>query len=415
MIETNICIVGAGPGGAAAALSLDKIGISCLLLDKATFPRDKICGDALSGKVIYALNRIDTQLATDLFEETDIRASSWGVKFVYPNTKELNVPFVEVDSEDVEKKRPNCYISKRVDFDNFLIKKVRVSKNIDFRENISIQEFEKVDNGWLLKDKKGEIIAKTKMLLDASGALSRFSRKHGGIEKDEKHFAGGIRAYYSNVKGIDEFKYIEIYFEKSLTPGYLWIFPLPNGAANVGLGMRSDYISKGKVNLKKELEKILKENPRFSWRFDEAVLEGKVLGYPLPLGSKKRSISGDNYMLIGDAASLIDPLSGEGIGNAVISGEIAAKTLKVALEQNRFDAEFIAQYDKEIYRKLWKELKISYQLQQMMRFPWLVNIVSNLTTRNKEFSKLVTAMLTDVDLRKQFRSPRFYFKLIFNR
>jgi geranylgeranyl reductase family protein len=415
MIETNICIVGAGPGGAAAALKLDRMGIPSLLLDKAVFPRDKVCGDALSGKVIYGLNRIDNQLATDLFEEVDIRASSWGVKFVYPNTKVLNVPFVEVDSEDVETKRPNCYISKRIDFDNFLIKKVRLSPNVDFRESMDIRAFEKIENGWLLKNKKGETIVKTKMLLDASGALSRFSRKHGGIEKDEKHFAGGIRAYYTNVKGIDEFKYIEIYFEKSLTPGYLWIFPLPNGGANVGLGMRSDYISKGKVNLKNELEDILKNNPRFNWRFDEAVLEGKIVGYPLPLGSKKRAISGDNYLLIGDAASLIDPLSGEGIGNAVISGEIAAKTLKIAFEENKFDADFLKQYDKAIYQKMWKELKISYQLQQLMRFPWLVNIVSTLTTRNKEFSKLVTAMLTDVDLRKKFRSPRFYFKLLFNR
>ena len=83
---SKVTIIGAGPGGAAAALKLDRLGIPCVLLDKAVFPRDKVCGDALSGKVIYGLNRIDKQIALDLFAETDIRVGCWGIKFVFPNT-----------------------------------------------------------------------------------------------------------------------------------------------------------------------------------------------------------------------------------------------------------------------------------------------------------------------------------------
>jgi geranylgeranyl reductase family protein len=414
-MNATVTIIGAGPGGAAAALKLDRLGIPCVLLDKAIFPRDKVCGDALSGKVIYGLNRIDKQIALDLFAETDIRVGCWGIKFVFPNTKMINITAPGVEKLDLKMAKSEAFIAKRIDFDNFLVKEVRKSSLIDFRENVDVQSFERIDNQWIIKNKQGEIIIKTDLILDASGALSRFSEQIAGIKKDKKHLAGGIRAYYKNVKGFDDHNFIEIYFEKELTPGYLWIFPLPNGYANVGLGMRTDHISKGKVNLKKMLDDILKNNPRFKSRFEDAELDGKILGFPLPLGSKKRPISGDGYLLIGDAAALIDPLTGEGIGNAIVSGKIAGEIVQQAIENQAFDAEFLKQYDRAIYKKLWRELKISHQLQRMMQYPWIVNILSSIALRSKEFTSVMTAMFTDIDLRKKLRDPRFYFRLLFNR
>lgn len=414
-IDTKVCIIGAGPGGAAAALKLDRLGIPCVLVDKAVFPRDKVCGDALSGKVIYGLNRIDKQIAIDLFEKTSIRVGCWGIKFVFPNTKELDITVPDLASKDLKTAKPEAFISKRIDFDNFLVEEVRKSSLIDLREGVDVQHFEREDNQWIIKNKTGDLVIKADLLLDASGALSRFSRDIANIKKEDKHFAGGIRAYYKNVKGFTDYNFIEIYFEKELTPGYLWIFPLPNGYANVGLGMRTDHISKGKVNLKQVLEDTLKHNPRFKHRFEDAVLDGKIVGFPLPLGSKKRAISGEGYLLIGDAAALIDPLTGEGIGNAIVSGKIAGEIVAEAVKQNAFDTHFLKQYDKAVYRELWRELKISYQLQRMMQYPWIVNILSSIALRSREFTSVMTAMFTDVDLRKKLRDPRFYIKLLFSK
>ena len=414
-IDTKVCIIGAGPGGAAAALKLDRLGIPCVLVDKAVFPRDKVCGDALSGKVIYGLNRIDKQIAINLFEKTSIRVGCWGIKFVFPNTKELDITVPDLASKDLKTAKPEAFISKRIDFDNFLIEEVRKSSLIDLREGVDVQHFEREDNQWIIKNKTGDLVIKADLLLDASGALSRFSRDIANIKKEDKHFAGGIRAYYKNVKGFTDYNFIEIYFEKELTPGYLWIFPLPNGYANVGLGMRTDHISKGKVNLKQVLEETLKNNPRFKHRFEDAVLDGKIVGFPLPLGSKKRAISGEGYLLIGDAAALIDPLTGEGIGNAIVSGKIAGEVVAEAMERQAFDAAFLSRYDKAVYKKLWRELKISYQLQRMMQYPWIVNILSSIALRSREFTSVMTAMFTDVDLRKKLRDPRFYIKLFFSK
>lgn len=414
-IDTKVCIIGAGPGGAAAALKLDRLGIPCVLVDKAVFPRDKVCGDALSGKVIYGLNRIDKQIAIDLFEKTSIRVGCWGIKFVFPNTKELDITVPDLASKDLKTAKPEAFISKRIDFDNFLIEEVRKSSLIDLHEGVDVQHFERKGNQWIIQNKTGDLIIKTNLLLDASGALSRFSREIANIKKEDKHFAGGIRAYYKNVKGFTDYNFIEIYFEKELTPGYLWIFPLPNGYANVGLGMRTDHISKGKVNLKQVLEDTLKHNPRFKHRFEDAVLDNKIVGFPLPLGSKKRAISGEGYLLIGDAAALIDPLTGEGIGNAIVSGKIAGEIVAEAVTQNAFNAHFLKQYDKVVYRELWRELKISHQLQRMMQYPWIVNILSSIALRSREFTSVMTAMFTDVDLRKKLRDPRFYIKLLFSK
>ena len=119
MIKADVCIVGAGPGGAATALKLSYLGIPCILIDKADFPRDKVCGDAISGKVTTLLNRLDPAIM-QRFNEESTQIDVWGIRFVAPNMKELDIPFKPNYVKDV-KSAPG-YVSKRMDFDNFLIK-----------------------------------------------------------------------------------------------------------------------------------------------------------------------------------------------------------------------------------------------------------------------------------------------------
>lgn len=413
MIKTKICIIGAGPGGAAAALKLDRMGIPCLLVDKAVFPRDKVCGDAISGKVVYGLNRIDKALAQAFHEQTEIRVSCWGLKFSFPNKKEIRMHPPQMDKVDITTAKPEGYISKRIHFDNFLIEQVRQSPNVTLKEGVAITKFEKMEAGYLLSDKKGEIQIQTQLVLDASGAQSRFNRLEGNMEKEDKHYAGSVRAYYKNVTGLDQYNSIELHYIKGIIPGYFWIFPLPDGQANVGMGISTHLINKRKLNLKQTFQEVV--DNVFKERFQQATQVSPLKGFGLPLGSKKRQLSGDHYMLIGDAAALIDPLTGEGIGNAVISGSYAAIQAAKCLETNNFSADFMKAYDKAVYKKLWRELKISHFLQKMIKYPTLVSILVRFASSNKHFLEVMTMMFSDVDLRKKLRSPRFYFNLIFNR
>ena len=407
-LETGVCIVGAGPGGVATALKLSNLGIPCILVDKSSFPRDKVCGDAISGKVTTLLNRLDPGIM-QRFHAQPIQTDVWGVRFVPPNRKALDIPF-KAGYVRNEKMAPG-YVCKRLEFDNFLVEEVRKLENVQLLLETSIDEYERTATGFTLRSKSQDLEISCRLLIDASGAHSNFSRHHAGLEKDPKHHAAAIRAYYRNVSGMAQDNFIELHFIKSVTPGYFWIFSLPNGEANVGIGMRSDIIKRRGVNLRKELERIIAEDPSISPRFKNAELIGKFEGYGLPLGSKSRHISGDHFMLVGDAGHLIDPLTGEGIGNAFYSGIIAAEQAEVCLREQNFSKDFLISYDVRIQRVLGSEMKLSYKMQQIGGNHLLLNFVSNIIHGNRKILDYFSAMYTDFDLREQLVKPWFWIKM----
>jgi geranylgeranyl reductase family protein len=411
-LTTDACIIGAGPGGAATALKLSYMGIPSVLLDKASFPRDKVCGDAISGKVTTLLNRLDPDILKR-FNASPVQSDVWGIQFVSPNNRALNIPF-----------RPNYvrnaaeapgYVTKRMDFDHFLVKEVERRDNIRFFDKTEIVTFKRIETGWFVSTKSGDLTVNCRMLIVANGAYSAFSRKEAGLEKDNKHYAAAVRAYYRNVKALDKDNFIELHFIKSITPGYFWIFPLPNGEANVGLGMRSDILNRRKVNLRKEMLQLLETHPVLKERFKGAELVGDIKGFGLPLGSKRRAISGDHYMLVGDAGHLVDPLTGEGIGNAFYSGFIAAEQLEQCLKANDFSAAFLKAYDKRVDRVLGSEMRLSYRLQKMLMYPFIVNLIASVIAGNQKVIEVLSGMYNDFSLREQLVRPAFWLKMFFQK
>ena len=119
-------------------------------------------------------------------------------------------------------------------------------------------------------------------------------------------------------------------------------------------------------------------------------------------------------MLTGDAASLIDPFTGEGVGNAVVSGLVASRIAKKAIEADNFSKEALAEYDTIIYQKLWKELKLSHTMQKLTTYPRLFNFVVNRINGSKSLQEVFTNMFTDLELRARMENPMFYVKLLFN-
>jgi flavin-dependent dehydrogenase len=162
------------------------------------------------------------------------------------------------------------------------------------------------------------------------------------------------------------------------------------------------------------MQKAIDENPTIKNRFKNAKLKGKIQGWGLPLGTQKRKLSGDRFLLTGDAASLIDPFTGEGIGSAVISGVKAAEMAVKAYEQNRFDAGFLEAYDEAVYKKLWEELKLSHTLLKLCKYPWLFNFIVNKAEKSKTLRDTISCMFVDLELRSKFKDPTFYFKLLMN-
>jgi menaquinone-9 beta-reductase len=412
--STNqIVIVGAGPAGCATSLFLAKQKIPHTIIDKAVFPRDKVCGDALSGKTVYVLNQLDPGIIPTFNNQKREFIESWGVKFVAPNGKGIDIPF----KQDISKEQyPPGFISKRVDFDYELFK--RLDKNYaTIIEGAEVTEMERAGEEFTLiyeKDGRRVTLDSVKLLVGAEGDRSLVAKKFGQIRKENNHYCAGIRAYYKGVEGMHPQNFIELHFLPEMLPGYFWIFPLPNGMANIGAGMLSSEVSKRKVNLKADMLKAIANNPNIKERFKNATLEGKIQGWGLPLGSKKRPVSGDGFLLVGDAGSLIDPFTGEGIGNALYSGMMAADFIEKAVKQNKYDATFLKQYDDAFYNRQWDELKLSHTMQKLCKFPWLFNFVVNKAHKNKALRETISCMFEDLDLRAKLRNPLFYVKLLMN-
>ncbi|MCK7554267.1 geranylgeranyl reductase family protein [Chitinophaga sedimenti] len=404
MIETDICILGAGPAGATAALQLAYSGISCIVVDKAVFPRDKVCGDGLSGKVLTLLGRIDPGIAERLLA-AECKLDSFGVNFVAANRIGIEIPY----KQGYQKRpgEPRGFVCKRLHFDNFLVDEMKRCPQIQLLEGVDITRHTLLDGGYLLSDAKGDVEIKAKLVIAANGAHSQFTKEVAGIHMEPEHYVAGIRAYYKNVGGLHADNLIELHFIKKILPGYFWIFPLPNGEANVGLGMLSAAIRKKKINLKQLLHDTVTNDPEMRERFKNAELVGRIDGYGLPLGSKKRRLSGERYMLTGDAAYLIDPFTGEGIGNALYSGRMAAQRAKLALEADDFSADFLLGYDADVSRVLGPELKMSTKLLKLIKYPFILNTLMKMATRNRELRNLMTSMFHEVDLRKNWRSRCF--------
>lgn len=378
--DYDVIIVGAGPAGCATALNLQGSGLRVLILDKESFPRDKICGDAISPDVVNQLSMLPTA-PIHAFHALDKKIRCKGVRFISPN---YSVADLSLNSKgEIE-----GYVSTRETFDNMLFRHVEAAEVCDIEQGVLVKHIEKHPKLVSLQLKDGRTLS-CRMIVGADGANSVVARKLGGAKVDRNHHCAGLRQYWEGVTGFSDDNSIELHFYHELLPGYFWMFPLPDGKANVGLGILSSKIDHKKLNLKQMLQEIIETHPNVKERFVRARPLESIQGFGLPLGSRKRSISGDHYLLTGDAASLINPLSGEGIANAIRSGRVAADHIRSAFEVGQFDAAFNRGYDREIYRRVWSELRANYWIQRLMRNPRVCNFIVRRAIGNPSIQRLV--------------------------
>jgi len=397
-------VVGGGPAGSTCTSFLGREGRDVLLLDKAKFPRDKTCGDGIGAKSVKIMRELGLTNAIEKSEHGEI----YGVIFSSPNGRILEIPYPSKGM-----KSPG-YTCRRQIFDNILFENAR--KYATVMEQFSVNDL--IMNGSKVIGVRGvdgdgkEMDFLGKVVVGADGANSAVANKVGLAKMDPKHHIVALRAYYRNVKGLS--RNIELHFIESVIPGYFWIFPFESGVANVGIGMITYDMKKKNLNLKDLMAKAMNDNPLFKDRFAEAKQITEIKGWNLPLASAHRKAYGEGFVLIGDAASLIDPFTGEGVGNAMISGRLAAEVINKAIKIDNFSSDVLKEYEVNLWKELGNEIKTSYYLQRLGRFKPLLNFVINRAYKSKKVREAISGMLANEEAKKELVSPLFYLRLLFS-
>ena len=408
MLDTSydLVIVGAGPAGAIATLYARRAGLSVCLVDKETFPRDKICGDALSGKAVTILRELD------LFNEVgDLPgAAIHTVTFGSPDNTLVDIDLTRSSRQDLL----TGFVIRREILDHFLFQRAQTvaDRTIEgFTVREVLKEGEQVCgvSGRLDSGEKQEI--RGKVVLGADGFNSIVARKLGLYSHDPKHWIVALRCYYKNIKGLTD--QIELHYVDEVIPGYFWIFPLEEGYANIGIGMLHEYIKRENIDLRVALENAI-HNEAFRDRFVDSEPTEEPTGWNLPAGSKHRPNHGNGFMLLGDAAGLIDPFTGEGIGNAFYSAKFAVDAARRAIDSNDISAKVLSEYDRLLWDEIGDELKVSHRLQQIGRSRTLLNFVIHKAERSQEVRDTIMGMMANEVPKKQLTNPLFYLKLLFS-
>lgn len=400
--EYDAIVVGAGPSGSSCAALLARQRLRVLLIDKAQFPREKTCGDAIGGKALSVLSELG--LIENLRGVGFARSS--GLIFSSPKGTSVEIPLAD-ESEMVR-----GFVCKRKQFDSILFSNAKKWCNV-------LESTEAVE---LLFDQGRVIGVKAKgpggcereffgkIVVGADGASSLVARKTGLLRLDPAHSCTAVRAYYKGVAGLKG--NVEIHFLPECMPGYFWIFPLSETEANVGVGMLNCDISKSRVGLAGMISKCMAA-PRFVGRFENAQMEGKIEGWVLPLASARRKCSGNGFVLIGDAASLIDPFSGEGIGNGMKSGKIAADVIGSALlKRGNVSKQDCLLYENRLWEEIGADVGTSHMMQKLGKTSALLDLVVGKAKKSQWLRSELGAMIANKEAKRKAVDPLFYLKVL---
>lgn len=374
--EYDVVICGAGPAGLTAALAMGHSEWRVAVIDKAVFPREKVCGDAVAAYIPKVLRSIHSDYAKAFDDLKEKRAVNV-CKVVSSSGQELNIPSEEPG-----------YIIERLVFDDFLLKQVSKLKNVDVFFHQKVTDIQIVGERALVKTDVGQSF-QSSLVLGCDGAQGVTAKMLAPFKQDPAHYSAAVRSYFTGVKDVVPTTF-ELHFMKQFLPGYFWIFPMADGRTNVGLGVPKAVVSKQKLNLREEMLRVIQEDPVMKKRFEGATMTKDIQGFGLPLGSQKVKLSGSRFMLCGDAGSLIDPLTGEGIGQAMISGRYAGWHALHCLKANDFSAQMMAGYDAQVYGKLWRDQRRRYRMQQLIQHhPVIFNALVDVAGKYKWFFNLV--------------------------
>jgi geranylgeranyl reductase family protein len=335
--QADVIVVGAGPAGASTAYHLAQAGVDVLLLEKAAFPRDKICGDGLTPRAVKQLIGMGFDLDGPGWQKNH------GLRIVGAGHR-LELPWPDLASFP-----PYGAVRTRMDLDETLARHAeKAGARLTERTAVT---------GPLLDERTGRVIGVTAKPVDdrgrrvgdeityrapvvvaCDGVSSRMGTALGLERRENRPMAVAVRAYYETPRHDDPWmeSWLELWDgtpgESNLLPGYGWIFGVGDGTANVGLGILNTSAAFQSVDYKDLLVRWLANTPE-EWGFREENLVGRIASAALPMGFNRKPHYTRGMLLVGDSGGMVNPFNGEGIDYALEAGHIAADTILQALSR----------------------------------------------------------------------------------
>jgi geranylgeranyl reductase family protein len=333
--DADVIVVGAGPGGSATAHHLARAGHDVLLLEKTSFPREKVCGDGLTPRAVRSLVSmgIDTSEQAGWLHNKGLRIIGGGMR--------LEIPWPELASYPAY-----GLVRPRSDFDDLLARQA-VKSGAVLRENTTVTGpvLDKAGRiiGVTTKGENGPVTYSAPLVVAADGNSSRLSLAMGLEKRDDRPMGVAVRTYYRSPRHDDDWleSWLELWDRgddgrERLLPGYGWIFGVGDGTSNVGLGILNTSTAWGKVDYKDLLKRWLDQTPE-EWGFRDENRTQPVRGAALPMGFNRQPHYANGMLLVGDSGGMVNPFNGEGIAYAMESGEIAAQVISQALARPTAD------------------------------------------------------------------------------
>ncbi len=354
-VRTEIAVVGAGPAGAAAAIALARAGREVKVFDKATFPRDKCCGDGLTAGALRRLDALGLDPGT-------IPSWTWvdDVQITPPSGRRKTFPLPRGLGRFAA-------VATRVELDAALVELARKADAV-VHEGHALTEARQHHGVVRLtfETPDGPIDVHAEHVIAADGMWSP-TRKLLNVGSPADHttpYLGewhGYRQYVGNVH-TSASRDLCVWFDRDIIPGYLWCFPLADGRVNLGFGVerRGDVKTKEMKGLwetlltRDYLQPVLGPNP---------VFEGTPRAWPIPCAPSHAALADGRVLFVGDAARACDVLTGEGIGQALQTGSMAAD----ALLRTQGFAEAADDYRREVLHHLGPDHRMASTLERMMR------------------------------------------------
>ena len=325
----NVLIVGAGPAGSTAAYYLAKAGIDVTVLEKTSFPREKVCGDGLTPRAVREIQKLGLA-----HPETDGWRRNKGLRLI-AGGRTIELPWPEVADFP-----QYGLIRTRLGFDEQLARHAQ-SAGAVVLERHSVTEALRSEDGRVtgvraaLLDNSGRKTGETRdfsadVVLAADGNSTRTAVSLGIGKRDDRPLGVAVRTYFTSPRHDDD--WMEGWLELpgrdgKLLPGYGWVFGVGDGTSNVGLGILNSSKDFGKLDYKQVLREWTAGMPA-DWGFTPDNQVGEIRGAALPMGFNRTPHYSPGLLLLGDAGGMVSPFNGEGIS--------------YAMESARFAAEFIA-------------------------------------------------------------------------